>query len=124
MERSCADRLFDSLGTRASPARKTAAAGCRPGGGSIVTGDNRRQNIAIDVARGNDSLESAEILLAAGKLADPVSRAYYAAFHHACALLLIHGEQARRHGGVERLLQRDLVRTGALEPEIARLSRI
>ena len=85
-----------------------------------MTEDNRRQNIATELARGKEALESAEILLAAGKNADAVSRAYYAAFHHACALLLMVGEQARRHSGVERLLQRDLVRTGKLDPGVAR----
>lgn len=86
-----------------------------------MTNGNRRRNIATEVARGREALESAEILFGAGKYADSVSRAYYAAFHHACALLLMIGEQARRHGGVERLMQRDLVRTGKLDPEVARL---
>lgn len=85
-----------------------------------MTGENRKDNIAVGVARGTESLESADILLAAGKYADAVSRAYYAAFHHACALLLMTGQQARRHGGVERLLQRDLVRAGKLDAATAR----
>ena len=50
-----------------------------------MTRENRVANIAVELARGRDSLESANILLAAGKHADAVSRAYYAAFHHACA---------------------------------------
>jgi uncharacterized protein (UPF0332 family) len=31
------------------------------------------------------------------------------------------GEEARTHGGLERMLQRDLVREGKLDPEVARL---
>ena len=85
-----------------------------------MTDDDRRIDIAAEVARGREALESAEILLAANKYADSVSRAYYAAFHHARALLLLGGEQARRHSGVERLLQRDLVRTNKLTAAIAR----
>ena len=85
-----------------------------------MTNENRKTNIGIAVARGMESLDSAGILVAAGKHADAVSRAYYAAFHHACALLLMSGQQARRHGGVERMLQRDLVRTGKLDATIAR----
>ncbi len=84
-----------------------------------MTDANRRKNIEAEVSRGNESLESAELLLAAGKLADAVSRAYYAAFHYARALLLTLGEEARTHGGVERLLQRDLVRPGTLDPDVA-----
>ncbi len=86
-----------------------------------MTDENRRANIAIEVARGDASLESAEILLSAGKLADAVSRAYYGAFHYARALLLMLGEEPVTHAGLERLLHRDLVRTGMLDPDIARL---
>jgi uncharacterized protein (UPF0332 family) len=83
-----------------------------------VTDDQKRRNIAAEIARGDSSLKSAELLLAAGQLADAVSRAYYAALHYGRALLLIHGEEPRSHGGADRLLQRDFVRTGKLDPEI------
>jgi uncharacterized protein (UPF0332 family) len=86
-----------------------------------LTGDNKRKNIAAEIARGDESLESARILLAAGKHADSVSRAYYAAFHFARALLLTLPEEPRTHGGVERLLQRDFVRAGVFDPETAKL---
>ena len=72
-----------------------------------MTDENKRTNIAAEVARGDDSLESAEILLGAGKLADSVSRAYYAVFHYGRALLLMLGEEPKTHGGLDRLLQRD-----------------
>lgn len=86
-----------------------------------MTEDNRKRNIAAEVARGDESLESAEILLAAGKFADAVSRAYYAAFHYGRALLLMLGEEPRTRGGLDRLLQRDLVRTGKLHPDVGKL---
>ncbi len=86
-----------------------------------MTGDNRKKNIAAEVVRGDESLESAELLLAAGKFADAVSRAYYPAFHYARALLLTVGEEARSHAGLERLLHRDIVRQGKLDPDVARL---
>ena len=85
-----------------------------------MTKENRRANIAIEVARGDASLESAEILLAAGKYADAISRAYYAAFHYARALLLTLGEEPISHAGVERLLHRDVVRPGLLDADVAR----
>lgn len=72
------------------------------------------------LSRGNASFESAEILLAAGKLADATSRAYYGAFHYARALLLMLGEEPLSHAGVERLLHRDIVRPGLLDPDLAR----
>lgn len=86
-----------------------------------MTGANRLKNIAIETARGDDSLESARILLAAGKYADSVSRSYYGAFHCARALLLSAGEEAQAHGGLTRLLHRDFVREGKLDADVARL---
>jgi uncharacterized protein (UPF0332 family) len=86
-----------------------------------MTGDNRRRNIQLEVSRGIDSVQSAELLFGAGKYADAVSRAYYGAFHYARALLLTLGEEPVTHAGVERLLHRDLVRGGALDPDVARL---
>lgn len=86
-----------------------------------MTNENRKKNIAVELARGNDALDSARILLAAGKFADCVSRAYYAAFHYARALLLTAGEETRTHAGLERLVQREFVRTGKLDADVARL---
>lgn len=85
-----------------------------------MTDENKKKSIAAECARGTDALESAEILLAAGKLADAVSRAYYAAFHFARALLLTRAEEPRTHSGVDRLLQRDFVRTGLLDPRLGK----
>ncbi len=86
-----------------------------------MTGDNRRKNIAVEAKRGDDSLESARVLLAAALHADAVSRAYYGAFHYARAMLLTVGEEADTHGGVHKLLHRDLVREGVLHPDVAQL---
>jgi uncharacterized protein (UPF0332 family) len=85
-----------------------------------MTEENRRANVQREVSRGDETLESAELLLAAGKSADAVSRAYYGAFHYARALLLTLGEEPITHSGVETLLHRHWVRTGRLDPEIAR----
>jgi uncharacterized protein (UPF0332 family) len=57
-----------------------------------LTNENRRANASSEIVRGEDALEAAEILLSSGKLADAISRAYYAAFHYARALLLSLGE--------------------------------
>jgi uncharacterized protein (UPF0332 family) len=86
-----------------------------------LTDENIRANVWIETERGDASLESAELLLAHGKLADAVSRAYYGAFHHARALLLTIGEEPVTHAGIERLLHRDLVRSGKLDADIAKL---
>jgi uncharacterized protein (UPF0332 family) len=79
-----------------------------------VTEDQKRAAVAAEVARGNDALEEAELLLAAKKLSGAISRAYYAAFHYARALLPTIGEEPRTHGGLVRLLQRKRPRERAL----------
>jgi uncharacterized protein (UPF0332 family) len=89
-----------------------------------VTDDSKKKNIAIELARGAEALEEATILLDAAKYAGAVSRAYYATFHYAQALLLTLGEEPRTHG-LERLLHRDFVRPGKLDANVAlRLSRL
>jgi len=84
-----------------------------------MTEENRRQSIADEVARAIEAYRSAMILLDAGQLADSVSRAYYACFHHARALLLMTGQEARCHRDVEGLLRREAVRGGKLDPDAA-----
>lgn len=86
-----------------------------------MTDDQKRAALAAEVARGDDAVEEAELLRQAGKLAGAVSRAYYGAFHYARALLLALGEEPRTHGGLTRLLQRELVRGGRMTPEVAAL---
>ena len=77
--------------------------------------------MSAELARGIDAAEEAALLLAAGKLAGAISRAYYGAFHHARALLLTVGEEPRTHGGLTRLLQANFVRTRRMAPEVAAL---
>ena len=51
-----------------------------------------------------EKLESARILLRTGRFDDAISRAYYAAFYAARALLLLLGVEARTHEGVLAML--------------------
>jgi hypothetical protein len=84
-----------------------------------MTDDDKRASIAMEIERGRAAARSARLLLDAGELADAVSRAYYAAFHRARALLLTEGVEPKRHGTVDRLVQRDFVRTGLLDAKLA-----
>src|SRR5260370_32765733 len=62
--------------------RKAALARRRPRGPAVVmTGDNKRKNIAIEVARGEEALRESEQLLGASLPTGAVSRAYVAAVH-------------------------------------------
>jgi uncharacterized protein (UPF0332 family) len=55
--------------------------------------------VELEIERAKQCLRSAEILAAAGQHTDAVSRAYYAAFHAACALLASIGRSVRTHDG-------------------------
>lgn len=57
-------------------------------------------------------LEVAEKLFSSGDFEDAVSRAYYAVFHAAQALLLTEGEKAETHKGVVTLFGLLFVKTG------------
>jgi uncharacterized protein (UPF0332 family) len=86
-----------------------------------MTSDSRRKNVAIEVARGEEAMREADQLMGASLPTGAVSRAYFAAFHFARALLVTLGEEARTHRGVVALLHRDLVREGKLDPNVASL---
>ena len=59
-----------------------------------------------EAALGDDALRAAEALLGLGLHNDAVSRAYYAAFHYARALLLVEDLEPKTHRGALSLLQR------------------
>jgi uncharacterized protein (UPF0332 family) len=69
--------------------------------------------------RGNEALAAALHLVAGSFYSDAISRAYYAAFHWACALLLTKGLEARSHRGTIQLLTLHFVKDGALAAEAA-----
>jgi len=71
-------------------------------------------------AKGRRSLETARRLVRDGDCDFAASRAYYAMFYLAEALLLLRGFQADSHSGVLVLLRREFVRTGLLDAAHAR----
>lgn len=77
---------------------------------------NRNENARLERSKGDSAWEEAQILFDRGKFDGAVSRAYYAAFHYACACLLTKGLEARSHQALRRLFQLHFVRTG-LFPE-------
>lgn len=90
-----------------------------------MTGNNRTINARSEAALGDDALRAAEVLLESGLYNDAVSRAYYAAFHYARALLLLEGLEPKTHRGVVALLLDRYERSGRLEPgAISALARL
>jgi len=81
-----------------------------------MTGENRKQNIADELARAAETLRAARTLLAAGLPNDALSRTYYAAFHVMRAAVLSRGVDPKTHAGTLNLFNRELTRKGLLPP--------
>jgi len=74
--------------------------------------------IAFLIQRGNDSLKSAEALVELNLILDGLSRAYYAALHHARALLLSIDIIPKSHKGALTLFSLHFIKTGIIPKEI------
>jgi len=90
-----------------------------------VTGDNARENALEERARGDEALAAARHLLDGTFYSDAVSRAYYAAFHWARALLVSRGIEPRTHRGTIQLIVLHFVKEGHLaESDAATLAHL
>lgn len=72
----------------------------------------------LDAAK--DKLDSAEILFENSKYDDAVSRAYYAVFHCAQAMLLSIGVKVDSHSGVRQLFGLHFIKKGKLDKKFGR----
>ena len=72
------------------------------------------------LAKAEEKLGVVDRLLAQNDFEDAVSRAYYAAYYAAQALLLSEGLEARSHGGLVALVGLHFVKTGKLDKKFGR----
>jgi len=86
-----------------------------------VTHANRRINVASELARSDESMRAARLLIDAGLLHDAESRLYYAIYHAALAVLLTEGLEPRSQAGTTSLLGLHFVKAGRMGAEDARL---
>jgi hypothetical protein len=77
-----------------------------------LTDENRRRNLADELARADQALRAAQALVDAGLYSDSASRAYYAAYHFLRALLFSRGLEPRTHSGAIHVFNTDFVRAG------------
>lgn len=84
-----------------------------------MTPENARANALAEMERGNQALAAARHLAQGGFYNDAISRAYYAAYHWARALLASRGIEPRSHRGVIQLLSLHFVKDGPLSQEAA-----
>jgi uncharacterized protein len=89
-----------------------------------VTGENRLAAARQEVELGADALRAAAALLDLGLPNDAVSRAYYAAFHHARALLVLAGLEPKTHRGVVSMLERECASGSLPIAEVTLLARL
>ncbi len=75
--------------------------------------------IAEQISLAEECLEEAKLLLSGGYYRGAASRAYYAMFHAAKAMLLARDISPRRHAGVLRMLGVEFVNRGYLEETYA-----
>jgi len=84
-----------------------------------MTEDNRHDN-AVDESRlGDACLAEARYLLEGDFFNAAVSRAYYAAFHWALALLFLRGLEPKTHRGVIQLLHLHYAEPGVMSADVA-----
>jgi uncharacterized protein (UPF0332 family) len=76
-----------------------------------------QQEIAANLDRAEQSIKAAEELSAGGFYDFAASRAYYAAFYAATAVLLNEGLEFSKHSGVIASVHQRLVKTGKLDKE-------
>jgi len=86
-----------------------------------VTGDNRERNAREELARAHTCLDEAHTLGQAHLPYGAASRAYYAVFHAARALLFSAGMEARTHRGVVAMVGEHFVKPGVLDSRMGRL---
>jgi len=70
--------------------------------------------------RATSSLQAAKLLRSAELPNDGASRAYYAVFHAASALLLAQNLEFKSHAGVSRAISLNFVKPGILETSVGR----
>ncbi|MEM9485857.1 MAG: HEPN domain-containing protein [Cyanobacteria bacterium P01_F01_bin.116] len=71
--------------------------------------------IQVNLDRAESSLQAAQLLIGTDFLDDAASRAYYAAFHAASALLLSENLSFNSHSGVLRAISLTFIKAGRLD---------
>ncbi len=86
-----------------------------------MTETNARENALAEIARGDEALAEANVLLENGLCNGAVSRAYYSVYHWARALLFVQGVEARSHRGMIQLVNLHFVKPGKLPRKTGQL---
>ena len=88
----------------------------------MTTGSSRRF-VEASLLRAEKALRSAKLLLDNNEIEDAVSRAYYAMFHAAKAILYSKDVKTKTHKGTVSSFGEHVVKTGILDEEYADMLR-
>jgi len=88
-----------------------------------MTEASSRSFVEACLERAEKALKSAKLLEENGELEDAASRAYYAMFHAARALLFSKGMNAKTHKGTISLFGEKIVKQGIMSEEYADMLR-
>jgi len=88
-----------------------------------MTEGSSKRYVEASLKRAEKALRSAKLLLEYDELEDAVSRAYYAMFHAAKAILFNKGIQAKTHKGIISLFGEHIVKKGTLNEKHADMLR-
>lgn len=88
-----------------------------------MTAESSRNFVEASLLRAEKALRSARLLVEHRELEDAVSRAYYAMFHAARAILFSKGARAKTHRGTISLFGENIVKKGILSEEFADMLR-
>ena len=83
-----------------------------------MTDDNKRANVALEMAEAARTREAAERIAGLGEYEAATNRLYFAAMHAVRALCLSEGLEPRSHRGLKRLLALHFTSTGTLPPSL------
>ncbi len=81
----------------------------------------KKEFAKLRIKLAKDKLESAQILFKAGKYRDAVSRAYYAMFYAAKAVLIFKKEEPKTHQGIGLLWRKYFVKTGIVDKNYSKM---
>lgn len=84
-----------------------------------MTTDSSRRLVQASLRRAEKALRSAKLLLEHSELEDAISRAYYAMFHAARAILFSKGVIAKTHRGTISQFDERIVKKGIMGEEYA-----
>lgn len=80
-----------------------------------------RELIVAQVDKSGKKLEAAKELISAGYADDAISRAYYAVFHAASAVLLAEGISVESHAALKNAFGLHFVKSGKIDKQYARI---